>query len=77
MKFKDLKLGATGRFPYGQADETDEGELQFAITADPANGIVRVAFGKPIAWLGLPSSIARVLAAALIEKADLIDKQKA
>lgn len=77
MKIKNFKLGATGQFPYGKADEQDEGELRMALAADRKNGIVRILFGKPIAWLGLPSTEARALAALLIEKADELDQQKA
>lgn len=69
-------LGPTGAFPYGKADASDEGELQMALAADHRAGIVRLAFGKPIAWLGLPSTEARALAAALIEKADELDRRK-
>jgi hypothetical protein len=75
-KIKDFKLGATGKFPYGKADEHDEGELTLALAADHQNGIVRVLFGKSIVWLGLPSSHARQLAQMLIEKADEIDRRK-
>ncbi len=77
MKIPKFTLGATGRYPYGKADATDEGELSMAIAADHQVGIVRVAFGKPIAWLGLPSGKARALAALLVEKADELDKRKA
>ncbi len=77
MKLKDLKLGATGRFPYGQADANDEGELRMALAADHGNAIVRIEFGKPIGWLGLPSREARQLAAMLTEKADELDRRKA
>lgn len=48
-----------------------------ALTTDHGNGIVRVVFGKPIGWLGLPALQARALAALLIEKADELDRQKA
>ncbi len=77
MKIKGFKLGATGAYPYGKADATDEGELHMALAPDFVNGIVRIHFGKPIAWLGLPSGKARELAAMLIEKADELDKRKA
>jgi hypothetical protein len=49
----DEKLGATGKFPKGHLDESDEGELRFAVTFDPSARIVRIEFGKPVAWLGL------------------------
>ena len=76
MKIKDLKLGATGRFPYGHADEDDEGELRMALAMDHRQGIVRIEFGKPIGWLGLPSQEARQLAELLLEKADELDQRK-
>ncbi len=71
-----LPLGATGQFPYGHADAHDEGELTMALAADHAAAIVRIIFGKPIGWLGLPSTEARQLAAMLIEKADEVDGRK-
>lgn len=77
MKIKHIKLGATGQYPYGHADADDEGELQFMLAADHGAGIVRVIFGKPIGWLGLPALKARALAALLIEKADELDRSKA
>lgn len=75
-KIPNFKLGATGRFPRGKAGDTDEGELRFAIAADHSEGIVRVEFGKPVAWLGLPVNEARALAKLLLEKADEIEKRK-
>lgn len=76
MKIKDFKLGATGRFPRGPADADDEGELQLAMAADHQQAIVRIVFGKPIAWLGLPSGEARQFAAMLTAKADELDKRR-
>lgn len=76
MKLKDFKLGATGRFPYGKAGSSDEGELRMALASDYTNGIVRIEFGKPVAWLGLPSQEARELARLLVSKADEIDARK-
>jgi len=77
MKIKNFNLGATGKFPRGKADADDEGELRMALAADHGNGIVRLEFGKPIGWLGLPSGEARQLASLLIEKATELDKRKA
>jgi hypothetical protein len=71
------RFGATGRYPFGKVDRHDEGELQMGLAADHANGIVRLDFGKPVAWLGLPAREARDLARVLIEKADDLDKRKA
>lgn len=76
MKIKGFKLGATRQFPYGKADEDDEGELRLAMATDYHNSIVRVEFGKPIGWLGLPAQQAREFAAILIEKANELDARK-
>ncbi len=77
MKVKSLQLGATGRFPRGQAGDDDEGELRLALAADRDHGIVRVAFGKPVGWLGLDVVTARLLAKNLLEKADEVERGKA
>jgi hypothetical protein len=77
MKLKDLKLGATGRYPFGHSRPDDEGELRAALAVDRAQGVIRIEFGKPVAWLALPSGYARELARLLVEKADELDKGKA
>ena len=76
MKLTDFRLGATGRHPHGQADASDDGELRMAMVTDHANGIVRIVFGTPVAWIGLPSREARELGTMLLEKADEIDRRK-
>jgi len=76
MKIRDFKLGATGSYPYGKLNDSDEGELRMAVAADHRDSVVKVMFGKPIAWLGLPSDVARDLAKMLIDKADELDKRK-
>jgi len=68
-------IGATGQFPYGKQDATDEGELAAAIGVDPKNGIIRIEFGKPVAWLSLPALEARRLAEILNEKADELERR--
>lgn len=65
-------LGATDKFPQGSLDETDEGEIRMAIAADATAGIVRIEFGKPVAWLGLPAREARELANLILKNADRI-----
>lgn len=77
MKIKGWKLGSTGRFPYGKADANDEGELRMAVVTDHANAIVRIVFGKPVGWLGLPVQQARAFAAMLNEKSDELERRKA
>ncbi len=54
--------GATGDHPQGRLNADDQGGLRMAIAADPRNGIVRVEFGKPVAWLGLDRATALALA---------------
>lgn len=61
-------FGATGKFPRGKLNDSDEGELQLGVTVN--QGTVVLAFRKPVAWLGLPPEKARELAAILIERAD-------
>lgn len=51
------KPGATGKFPYGKLDETDEGELNVAFARDDA-GNLRINFGKPVAWIAMPHQVA-------------------
>ena len=65
----DLGLGATGRFPEGQLCVHDEGEIRFAIAADPKNGKVLIDFGKPVHSLGLTTEQAIELAEMLTAKA--------
>ena len=70
------KFGATGRCPQGKAGPDDEGELTMGCVCDHQNSIVRLVFGKPIAWLGLPSQEARALAQMLTDHADKLDRRK-
>ena len=62
-----LKVGATGEFPHGKLNESDEGEIRLAIGSFKGNVIL--VFGKPITWIGLPPHEARALAEKLREKA--------
>lgn len=57
-----VELGATGNYPHGKLDETDEGELRIGITHDPVDGVVKIAFGKLISWLALEAIEAEALA---------------
>jgi hypothetical protein len=65
-------LGATGEFPDGKDYSDDEGELQFAIAHDQDNVLVN--FGKPVAWLGLPPTVAKHLAVLLIRHANQVER---
>jgi len=45
-------LGPTGDYPRGSAGPTDDGGLKLGITN--WEGVVRLDFGTPVAWIGLP-----------------------
>ena len=66
------KLGETGTFSEGKLDATDEGDLRLAISADEQHGVVRIDFGKKVAWLGLPPQAALEMAAALTKHAQAL-----
>lgn len=68
-RFRRLKLGATGEFPQGKINRTDEGAIRLAV-GHTADGLVRVKFGKPVAWLAMDPDDARELARLLISHAD-------
>jgi hypothetical protein len=63
----DYRPGPTGDYPRGKIDDTDEGGLQIAVGA--YKDVVRVDFGKPTAWVGLPPEQAFELARLLTKHA--------
>jgi len=65
--------GATGRFPDGKQNADDEGELRVAIAIDRPNNVVRMDFGKPVAWLSIGPHDARQLALLLLRHAGDLD----
>jgi hypothetical protein len=70
-------LGATNRFPQGQLNQNDEGEIMFAVAADKNQGKVLINFGKPVAWVGMDREQAIDLSNLLRQKADaLLDKSE-
>lgn len=72
LKFKPWNkrdFGKTGDFPRGAISKSDEGGLKMGIAYDPANGLVRVEFGTPVAWLALPPAQAIALAQTLLKHA--------
>lgn len=71
---RDDELGATGKFPQGKLNETDEGELQFGVAHD--DQFVHVNFGKPIAWFALGPDDAVALGALLTHHAKMITEGK-
>lgn len=65
---RPVGLGATHTAPQGLLNDDDEGALKMAVGYDKVDGIVRLDFGKPVAWLGLPPPEARALAMAILSK---------
>lgn len=59
----------------GRTGPSDDGDLAFAIGSDPATGLVRVDFGKPVEWIGMPAQQAVELAQALIKHARAVSKE--
>lgn len=68
--FRAPATGATGTFSQGQLNEEDEGDLRIAIATDTRSGVVRVDFGKAVAWLGLPKREAQQIASLMLQKAN-------
>jgi hypothetical protein len=69
------QIGASGQHPFGKLGRDDEGELTVAVATDVRNGVVRMQFGKPVAWLALPASTCRGWAKMLLERADELEKK--
>jgi hypothetical protein len=65
-------FGSTGRFPMGKLSQSDEGEIQFGIAADPIKNKVVINFGQPTAWVGFTAEQAEEVAESLLAKARLI-----
>jgi hypothetical protein len=63
------KLGATGQFPRGKISRSDEGELTLGVAYDDVNGLVRIDFGKPVAWMAFEKDGAIAFAKAILTKA--------
>jgi len=62
-------FGGTGRFPLGKLSQSDEGEIQFGVAADPVKNKVVLNFGQPTAWIGFDAEQAEQLAESLLSKA--------
>lgn len=65
--------GPTGDFPRGRLNADDEGGLRIAIGGE--NGNVVMAFGKDVAWIGLPPQQAVDLAQQLIKWARAVARE--
>jgi hypothetical protein len=68
-------LGPTGDFPHGKLSADDEGGLNMALghtVAPDGTRMVRLEFGKPIAWLSLPSEQAIQFALTIMRHAGFV-----
>lgn len=63
------RLGATGKFPAGKLDKTDEGGIRFAIATNPTTRKVIINFGTPVVWMGMDKEQAIALGESLITRA--------
>jgi hypothetical protein len=63
------EIGAAGTHSQGRLNDDDEGDLRMTVAFDPVDGVVRVEFGKPVAWLGLPPENAIAFAHAILKYA--------
>ena len=63
-----LRLGETGEHPDGKLNEDDEGALRIGVTAD--DGVLKIIFGKPVTWVGMPKEVAINLARAILNQAE-------
>lgn len=61
------KRGPTSDFPHGELNDDDEGGLTLAISQE--KGVVRIDFGEPTAWIGLPPELALEFAALIAKHA--------
>jgi|SRR5215831_615140 len=48
-----VKIGATGEFPEGKANEEDEGALEMMLRYEALSNLVELHFGKPVQFLGM------------------------
>lgn len=66
------KLGPTGDYPHGKLSEDDEGGINVALShhiAPDGARMVRLDFGKPVAWLSLPREQAVAFALLILKHA--------
>lgn len=63
-------LGATGKKPDGEINQTDEGEIQIGIAAHEESGTVVMNFGKSVAWVGFTKEQAILIAKSLLRHAE-------
>jgi hypothetical protein len=76
--FGDLpvqRFGATRRFPEGQIDPSDQGELQLGIACDVERGKVIMNFGTPVEWMAANAEQAIELGELLVRHGRRIQRE--
>ena len=67
--------GEQASIPDGRAGPDDDGALSYVVGPGPNGKIIRIEFGKPVEWIGLPPQQAVELAQSLIRHARAISKE--
>ena len=73
--YQSQSLGATGEFPRGKLDESDEGEIRIAVSSNVESETVVLAFGKSIEWVGMTPQQAVEIAKCLIRHARQVTRE--
>lgn len=63
-------IGATGEHPQGKLNDDDQGGLQMGVGVD--GGVLRIDFGKPVAWVGLDKGTALAFSELIRKHAETI-----
>ncbi len=61
-------------YPEGRAGGDDEGEVTVALAVDPKYKIVKIVFGGPTAWFGMPLEHAKLFRDMLNDKIAELEK---
>lgn len=69
QRFRDQLLGLNRRtYSDGRMAPDDDGDLTYAVAADLKHKMIRIDFGKPVVWIGLPPENVEQLIQILQEK---------
>jgi len=75
-RFMDQVSGQEKRnYSQGRIGPDDDGDLTYVVRPDAEHEIVRLDFGKPVEWIGLPPQQAIELAQSLIRNARAISTE--
>lgn len=74
--FRQQQDGTVKReWPEGRVGPTDDGQIVFMASADPETNLVKLDFGKPVAWVAMSPQQAVEIAQSLIKQARSISKE--